>query len=418
MSEKKYKKNHYKIHKKYNFSKLNSLLEGNCISNLKDSYEKIPLGTLVLFGATGYLGAHILDAFLSSTDSKAYCVVRRKNNEDSELRLKNILNFYFDNKYNDAFGKRIFVVYGDITKENFDLSQKDYNALGKEASIVINSAALVKHYGDFDVFNKINVNGTKNIVQFCKKFHKKLYHVSTMSVAGMNELDEDIKSDDERILFDETKLYVGQNLNNVYVYTKFQAEKVILEEVNNGLDFCILRAGNIFNRASDGRFQINVSENAYINRITALLKLGVVQSRFAKHALEFTPVDSASKAIIEIAKHDHNFNVLHLFNTNLIDFPNVIAILNNLGYKMSMVSDKFFANKVKKFLKDEKLKSQISGLIPDLNKNKTLSVVAKTLPNAYFSSQFLKTIGFEWPMIDKDYIEQFLDYFNKLGYLK
>ena len=418
LSEKKYKKNLYKIHKKYDYSKLNDLLEINNISNIDETSEEIPVGNLLLFGATGFLGAHILDEYLSKTNANVYCLVRRKNNEDSELRLKSILNFYFEKKYDKEFGKRIFVVNGDITKENFELTKKEYSQLGKQIDVVVNSAALVKHYGDFNPFNSINVLGTKNILTFCKKFHKKLYHISTMSVAGMSEIDDDIKSDDERILFNENKLYVGQNLNNVYVYTKFLAEKELLQESQKGLDMCILRAGNIFSRVSDGRFQINVSENAYINRIKAILKLKVIQNRFSKHALEFTPVDSAAEAIVKIIKHNPKFNVLHLFNTNLIDFPDVITILNNLGYNIQMVSDKDFSDTVKEFLKHKSLKNQISGIIPDLNKKRTLSIVAKTLPNAYFTTQYLKSIGFEWPEINKEYMEQFLDYFKKIGYIE
>jgi thioester reductase-like protein len=127
----------------------------------------------LLFGATGFLGTHILDKYLSSTNGNIYCLVRRKNNEDSEQRLKSMLNFYFDDKYDDQFKKRIFVVYGDITKENFGLEPKDYKELGEKVDIVVNSAALVKHFGDFEMFKSINVIGTKNIIEYCKKFNKK-----------------------------------------------------------------------------------------------------------------------------------------------------------------------------------------------------------------------------------------------------
>jgi len=89
-----------------------------------------------------------------------------------------------------------------------------------------------------------------------------------------------------------------------------------------------------------------------------------------------------------------------------------------LGYKINLVNDEEFSNKVKEFLKDEELKNKISGLIPDLNKNKTLSIVAKTLPDAYFSTLYLKSIGFEWPEIDEEYVKQFLDYFKKIGYIE
>ena len=417
LSEKKQNKKLYYLEEDYDYSKIDELIKINNISNIEECKE-VPVGNLLLCGATGFLGTHILDEYLSNTHGDVYCIVRRKNNEDSEQRLKNILNFYFENKYDNEFGNRIFVVYGDITQENFGLNQKEYKDLGKKIDVVINSAALVKHFGDFEMFKSINVVGTKNVIKYCKDFNKKLYHISTMSVAGISAIDEDIRNDDERILFGEDKFYIGQNLNNAYVYTKFQAEKEILEEIQNGLEACILRMGNIFNRVVDGRFQINVSENAYVNRIKSILNLGVVQNRFLNHALEFTPVDSSAKAILTIIKNNPKFSILHLFNTKLITFPNIIAILNNIGYKIELVDDESFAKRIKEFLKDENLKNQISGLIPDLKKDKTLAMVAKTLPNAYFTTLYLKSIGFEWPEIDKEYVEQFFEYFKKIGYIE
>ena len=82
------------------------------------------------------------------------------------------------------------------------------------------------------------------------------------------------------------------------------------------------------------------------------------------------------------------------------------------------IRKKYNGYSIKEFLKDENLKNQISGLIPDLKKDKTLAIVAKTLPNAYFTTLYLKSIGFEWPEIDKEYVEQFFEYFKKIGYIE
>ena len=89
-----------------------------------------------------------------------------------------------------------------------------------------------------------------------------------------------------------------------------------------------------------------------------------------------------------------------------------------MGYKIELADDETFAKNIKEFLKDEELKNQIYGLIPDLKRDKTLALTAKTLPNAYFTTQYLKSIGFEWPEIDKEYVEQFLEYFKKIGYIE
>lgn len=420
LSEKKQKKQLYKINEKYDYTKFDKLLEANNINNINEKsneLEETEYSNLLLCGATGFLGAHILDKYLTNTNGNVYCVVRKKDNIDSAARLKSILNFYFDNKYDSLFGSRINVVYGDITAPNFGLIDKEYKELGNKITTVVNSAAFVKHFGDFNMFKSINVIGTKNIIKFCKDFNKKLYHISTMSVAGITNPDENITNDSERIIFKENNFFVNQNLDNAYVYTKFEAEKEILEEIENGLQACILRMGNIANRFSDGKFQINVSENAFINRLKSLLNIKVIQHKFLNHALEFTPVDSSAEAIIEIIKHNCEFTVLHLFNTKVITFPDIIEILNSFGYNIDFVDDKTFSDKIKEFLKDDTLKAKISGLIPYLNSDKTLSLISKTLPNGYFTTTYLRSIGFEWPEIDKNYINNYMQYFKKIGYI-
>ncbi|MBO5479216.1 MAG: amino acid adenylation domain-containing protein [Clostridia bacterium] len=419
LSEKKVSSNpFYEDYASYDYTAINQLISINTFSNLE--YSKIVNhfgGNILLLGATGFLGAHILDAFLSNSSGIAYCLVRDKGNLDKEERLRKTLNFYFGEKYNSDLGNRIKIVHGDITFEHFGLLDSEYESLASSVNVVINSAAFVKHYGDFKLFDSINVVGTKHIIDFCKQFNKKLYHISTISVSGITD-SENEPNNSERKIFKETNFYVGQNLNNAYIFTKFEAEKLIFQEILNGLDACVLRIGNISNRFSDAKFQINTFDNAYINRIKAIFNLGVIPEVFLKHSLEFTPVDSCADAIVRTIFNNPKFNVLHLFNTNLISFPDLIHIFNCLGYHLESVSNKNFAQKIDEFLQDDKLKNSISGIIPDLDSNKNLNLISNVLPDATFSTKYLKTLGFEWPIIDSDYITKYIDYFKKIGYLE
>ena len=122
-------------------------------------------------------------------------------------------------KYDEEFGSRIIVLHGDITKPGFGLNEEVLNKISNDISSVINSAALVKHYGDYNKFNLINVVGTKNVVDFCKKYHKKLYHISTTSVSGMGLPENNQKKSKKVLYFSEKDLYKGQNLNNTYIKT-------------------------------------------------------------------------------------------------------------------------------------------------------------------------------------------------------
>ena len=62
----------------------------------------------------------------------------------------------------------------------------------------------------------------------------------------------------------------------------------------------LLRVGNLMNRYSDGTFQPNVDENAYISRLLSFSKIGCMPEYLTNGYMEFTPIDCCSEAIIKI----------------------------------------------------------------------------------------------------------------------
>lgn len=405
------------VQENYDYTNINELLSSNDINNVPSNIKMREVNSILLTGSTGFLGAHILDNYLSSTkDGVIYCFVRRKNMGNPEERLQKTLEFYFGNKYDKMFGTRIKVVTADITIPDFGLNTSDYEDLAKKVDVVINSAALVKHYGEYEQFNSINVLGTQRLIDFCKTFNKKLYHISTTSVSGMGLSENNIEQSEDITYFSEKDLYKNQNLNNTYIRTKFEAEKLILENINSGLDACIFRMGNISNRYSDAKFQINVSENAFVNRIKSILKLQVIQEGFKAHATEFAPVDLCADAIIKVIKSNPKFTVFHIFNTNLISFVDIVKYLNELNIKLDFVTDEKFSAKVNTFLKDSKLKNAISGIVTDLDSNKLFNLNANILLDCDFTNLYLQKVGFKWPKINKNYISKYIEYFRNLNY--
>lgn len=413
LSKQKIRKKLFDIDFDYNYDELHKLISVNTEKNLHHIIHKKKPHGVFLLGATGFLGSHILDNLLTNTNAIIYCLVRKNTSMSNTERLLKTLNYYFGNKHDKHFGKRIIVINGDITLKNLGLENKLLKDLQNTVNCVINSAALVKHYGDIEAFNTINIEGTKNIIDFCMNINKKLYHISTISVSGINKFD----SNRSQLLFKETNLYVGQNLDNAYIYTKFMSEVLVLEAIKKGLNATILRLGNIFNRYSDGKFQVNFSDNAYLNRLKAFIALGMMPDSFMKHAVDFSPVDYCADAIVKIACSKNNFNILHIFNKNLVTFSNLVVYLNKLNYDICFVSDKMFKDRLTNLIENEKQKNDISGIIPDLDSNKELNLIFDVIPDAKFSNKFLEKLNYKWPKIDLNYFKLFLDYFKNIGYI-
>lgn len=288
---------------------------------------------------------------------------------------------------------------------------------GNSISCVINSAAIVKHYGNQDLFDKTNISGVQSIINFCKQFKLKLFHISTLSVSGNVFAEDSFTTTDvaEKTVFKENNLYINQDLSNIYIYTKFKAERLILENIDDTFNATIIRLGNITSRYSDGKFQINVSENAFLNRLVSFAKIKCIPDYLCEGYLEFTPVDICADAIIRILKHNYPYTIFHLYNNNHVDMNDMVSILNEYGMKIDIVSNDDFIKKVNSSLKDNK--SVLAGIINDFDTDKKLIYESNVVLNNDFTNEFLSKVGFKWPIIDKDYIFKYFDYLKNIKYI-
>lgn len=103
----------------YDYSAIDALLGKNSMGYV-DTIEKGEPGNVLLTGATGFLGIHVLRELLKSGDGKIYCVVRKGKYASSEKRLMNMLMYYFDDTFTEEFEKRILCIDGDITDKEPD----------------------------------------------------------------------------------------------------------------------------------------------------------------------------------------------------------------------------------------------------------------------------------------------------------
>lgn len=399
----------------YDYTKIHTLISKNT-KNKPVLVKTNKLKNILLTGATGYLGVHLLDYLLRHTHSNIYCLIRSKNNTDPQTRLLDTLRFYFGNKYDKLIFKRIFAVEGDVSKSKLGLNNLYYNEIGNAIDCVINSAAVVKHYGNSNLFTDTNIGGTQNIINFCTNFNCFLVHLSTLSVSG-NILNTDISTTD-KINFSETSLYVNQDLSNIYVRTKFMAERLILENVlEKNLNAKIIRLGNITNRYSDGAFQINVSENAFMNRIHSFIQLGYAPSNLKKLPIEFSPVDLCAEAIVDLIKYQNDFIIFHVFNNNFIEFETLAKIFNSLNIELNFIPENEFYAKIQNLCKREEDKHIISGIINDFSKNQKLEYFTNFNMHNDITNKYLKQMFFKWPKITDKYIQKYVKYLKSINYI-
>ncbi len=368
-----------------------SVNDGNCIninelikhnSNLVHNNET---KYVLLTGATGFLGSHILRELLRKR-MHVICLVR------SEEKLKTILKYYFP-KAHEYF--RYKVVTGDIKQPKFGLSAEDYDLLLKKVDMVIHTAANVNHAGQYSEFERTNVIGTQNVIDFCMRSGAVLQHTSTASVHGAGTVEQR----NPNAKFDEFSLDIGQNYTqNVYIHSKYKAEERVLLARENGLKANIFRIGNLTWRMSDGKFQRNSQDNGFLGRYRGLLKVGMYSKELAEYPIDFTPVDECAEAYVLLALHNRVNNIYNLYNPHVFTID---KLARRFFLHVKKVSQKIFEKNLKESITDKD--------VAVLSFYNSIASNSKNIPMSNeFTVRELKKLGFKWSKIGIRY----------LGYMK
>ena len=386
-----------------------SVLEQALSHNAAEYVDEIApsaLGNVLLTGANGFLGAHILKNLIDHEDNVIYCLMRKGKAPSLEKRLKSMLVYYFSNPYEELFGSRIQLIEGDIADAAKVESLKQY-----DFARVINCAACVKHFSADDTLEQVNYQGVLNLIQLCKKTGRELIQISTVSIAGENVGG---KFPQEKKLY-ESEFYFGQSLSNKYIDTKFRAEKAVLEAAAQGMKGKVIRVGNLMSRVSDGEFQINSVTNGFMRTLRGYVALGRFPVSMLDMPTEFSPIDATAEAIVKLSAVSGEFTVFHAYSSYLIQMADVIEQMNELGILVETVSDEEFRQTLFAALEDEENNELISGLIAYASSDADHSAVYIDADNS-FTAKALYRLGFKWPMPDRVYLKNALKALETLGF--
>jgi thioester reductase-like protein len=364
------------------------------------------LGTVVLTGGTGFLGAHVLKELLDNTSSTIYCLVRSQPGMPAEDRLHTNMFYYFETDIRPYLNNRIVVLEGDITDVQ-SLEALDFI----DFNTVFNCAASVKHFADFSFLKSINVDGVRNLAEVCLRNDARLIHVSTVSVAG------DVIGADavEHTLYENTLEFGQDTISNGYVHTKFLAERLILDMVGSqGLDAKIMRVGNLMSRQLDGEFQVNFATNNFMATLKSYVAMGCFPMSEMDQTDEFSPIDEVARGIVLLAGTDAKFTVFHVYNSHTVEMGNIIRAMQDSGFNIDVVDDQTFGKRLHEALADDRINAFVSPLV-----NYSLDddeIRFENPSDCRFTVKALYRLGFQWSITEMLYLRQAIDMMDMLGF--
>ena len=392
----------------YDYTAIDNVLRRNTLDNFRKG-ERKALGNVLLTGATGYLGIHVLRDLIDSDAGQIYCLVRGKTQEKAESRLRSMLFYYFDRSFKELFGSRLHVILGDVTE---DLVEK-VSTVGCQLSTVINCAAVVKHFSKGTEIEDVNVGGAKRCVDLCLQIGARLIHVSTTSTRGV------WVGEKHDTVFSEQRLYMGQYLSgNKYVHSKFLSERLILDAVAlHALDAKIMRVGNLSGRASDGEFQANFSTNSFMGRIRVYNMLGCCPYALRNRRVEFSPIDEVSRALVLLATSPRECVVFHLYNHHSQFLGDVLTGLTKVTGGIRFVEQEDFDQAMARAKDDPQKAKILSSLLAYQDMAHGQKTFDPTRDNDY-TTQALYRMDFTFSPTSWDYIERMLTVIGGFGFFE
>ncbi len=379
--------------RQYDYSQLP--LAANGADNLR-KIKRGSIGNLLLTGATGFLGIHVLREYLNIEEGTVYCLLRGNH---PEIRLKALYFYYFNEALDDMLESgRVRIVPGDITDVQSLRAAEDL-----PFDTLINCAALVKHFVKDDSLERINVQGVKNLIELCKATGKRLIQTSTVSVAGEGLDDQPPRE----WKITENQLYNGQLLDNAYARTKFKAERAVLEAVTEGLDGKIMRLGNLMGRHSDGEFQANFKSNAFIRSLASYKAIGAVPYSLMNAGTDFSEIDMTARAILLLSGTDRRFTVFHPVNNHTVTYADIVYSMREYGFKVDDMEDADFALRMAE-------SGDASGALIAYNSREGGERRYILDQDCAFTTNALYRLGFKWPVSGEKYIMSMLKALDEL----
>ncbi|MCF0173743.1 MAG: SDR family oxidoreductase, partial [Bacteroidales bacterium] len=370
--------------------------------------ESRPLGDVALFGATGFLGIHVLNQLLENYHGKVYAVVRRSGGLSASKYLSNLYYYYFGISIKH-YKERLIVVEGSLTdKECFE------HLAAEKVDMVINCAANVKHFSKGTDIEDVNYYGFLNIVEFCKKTGAGLVQTSTMSVGGTVNADElPIKT------LTEQALYIGQDLSgSKYIWSKFLAERAALEAATQGVRVKIMRLGNLAPREVDGEFQINAKSNSFMRDFRAFAIAGAYPYETDTHVFHCAPIDSTAQALLLLAQTPDGCVLFHDYNNHNILFGDIIEQMQRIGKKIKGVEKEEYSRIVNNLIDADPSLSSVFGNEIAYNMHSRYEHPMEPLWDNNLTHAILIRMGFRWPETYGSYMRKFLESLDKLGFLE
>jgi thioester reductase-like protein len=274
-----------------------------------------PGQAVLITGATGFLGAHLLADQLERWPTlKLHCLVRSDSAQAASERVQANLRSY--GLWRDGYGERIVGVAGDLARLRFGLDAASFNALAEGLGGILHNGAQLSYTLPYSQLRAANVGGTLEVLRLAVAGPRPLpvQFISSTAVA-------EAAAYRDREILETDDLTEWQGIVLGYSQTKWVSERLVLAAAARGLPVTVYRPPLIGGHSRSGAW----NADDYIPRLVrGCLELGQTLNVMAE--LDLVPVDYVSAAVGALAwKGEHAGQIFHLNHPQPVLWSDLLA---------------------------------------------------------------------------------------------
>lgn len=381
-----------------------------------ENYTELVLEPTQIFltGATGFLGAFLLQELLQQTSANIYCLVRAANIQEGNQKIQR--NLEQDLVWNKTFKSRIIPILGDLSQPLLGLGESTFYQLASEVDVIYHNGAFVNLIYPYSALKATNVLGTQEVLRLATQVKlKPVHYISTLAIFESDAYAGKLG------IRESDSIEHHQGLNDGYAQSKWVAENLIKIARSRGIPISIYRPGMITGHSKTGVANSN-------DIMSRLLKSFILLKNAPQMdwLMDLTPVDYISSAIVYVSRQKESLGkIFHLVNSNPLHLSSLIDEINSLGYSIGQISYQDWQKEiieVVKHLADNSLSPLLPFVVEKIPGKELTYLETSSMASQSFDCQntlnILAGTSIICPPVNTQLLDVYFSYFKRSGFIE
>jgi thioester reductase-like protein len=361
-----------------------------------------PATAVLVTGATGLLGSHLVGELLRRSTVTVYCLVRAGDNAEAAKRLDAAMRRF---RVEISDPRRLRCMVGDVTQDRLGLAPADWDRACAEVDAVYHMAAQFNFAASYASLRQANVDGFGNVALFCTEGRSRMMHFASSSGA-FSELDGRAVVSERDVPRSPCGFRIG------YAQTKWVNEQVVAQARDAGIPLCLFRIGRICGASDTGACR---PDDVFWLQLRAVLESGAAPDPLWP-PVDLLPADYVARAVMELGRAaPATGGTYHIALPRPVTWDQMLESAIAAGHRIRRVP-------LETWLSDLAAREDERGLalaaITELLRETALGTHRLAVLATDATAQALRGLDVPFPQFDDSWLTVMARYFSETGHFR